>query len=161
MYPRHDHPHPEPLGLAAARRARVVAQLALVAWLAYGANACEVVHGHQGKLPDIIPADFKARLTALIAAGKHEDATRYLRQTDPTELARAASMRGDIRYFVIMGVGPTLPGIDPKPEPSRKWTVPGTSDMTSSKEEQVYNAVAYDFAKAYNAALAKLEGRVK
>jgi hypothetical protein len=159
------HPtRPEPRGLAAARRARTVAQLALLAWLAYGgAGGCGPgeMGPHQGELPKIIPAEFKGKLSALVAGGKLTEATRYLRETDPIELAKAASMRGDVRYFVIMGIGPSIPGIDPKPEPARKWTLPGTSDMVNGEDDRIYQLAAYDFAKVYNESLAKFEGRVK
>lgn len=154
--------------LVAARRMRVIAQASFLAFLAASAAAC----GPNGKaggpasravLP--VPAEFRIRLARLVSEKNLAEATKLLRETDPTLLARAASERADITYFCVMGIGPILPGLPPptplKPRPARVWTIPGTSDVRSGREDEIYQITAYDFAKAYNEVLAREEKGVR
>lgn len=111
------------------------------------------------KLP--VPAEFRAKLSRLVHEEKWAKAVEYLREIPPEVLARSASEKSDIQYFVVMGFAAMLPGLEPHHKPAREWRMPGTSDYTTSEDELRYNHVAYDFAKAYNLVLAKEEGGVR
>lgn len=110
------------------------------------------------------PVTFRDRLSRLVGEGKLVEARQVLLDTDPVFLARAASERADIRYLVVMGIGPMTPGIPPRSAgapPIRTWVMPGTSDVRVSKEDERYQVAAYEFAKAYNIALAAEEKGVR
>jgi hypothetical protein len=76
----------------------------------------------------------------------------------PAVLARAASEHADVQYFVFVGVGPILPGLEPYQKPARTWTIPGTA---VAEDHPPYRLAAFDFAKAYNIALAREERGVR
>jgi hypothetical protein len=110
------------------------------------------------------PAEFRDRLSQLVGEGKLAEARQLLLDTDPAFLARSASERADVRYFVVMGIGPVTPGIPPRSAgapPIRTWVMPGTSDVRVGKDDERYQMAAYDFAKAYNVALAREEKGVR
>lgn len=114
---------------------------------------------HKPRLP--VPAEFREQLARLVYEKKWAEASAFLRSSDAALQARAASEKSDIRYFIVMGIGPMLPGLEPHQKPARTWTVPGTSDNFTSVDQQHYNVIAYDFAKQYNTALAKEERGVR
>lgn len=147
---------------------RVLAQAALIAFLAMNVAGCATAGGdddddlpksQRPRLP--IPAEFRAKLHELTAKKDFAAAVKYLKDADPELLARAASENSDVRYFVIMGFGPVTPGIPPKPRPARTWVVPGTGDNFRSEDERKYNLAVYQFADTYNKALAREEGGVR
>lgn len=152
--------------LAAAHRMRVVAQASFLAFLAASAAACASgAVGAPARSVQPVPAEFRITLARLVSQRRLADATKFLRETDPVALARSASERADVTYFVVMGVGPVLPGLPPptplQPGPARKWIVPGTSDVRDGRDDEVYQVTAYDFAKLYNEALAREERGVR
>lgn len=152
----------------AARRMRVLAQAALLAFLAMNIAGCASTgDGDDDDLPKTekprlpVPAEFRSKLWELTSKKDFAAAAAYLKAADPIALAQAASQASDIRYFIVMGIGPVTPGIEPKPRPSRTWTFPATSDVYSSEDQRKYNLAAYSFALAYNQTLAKEEGGVR
>lgn len=130
--------------------------------LAMQGAGCVAGGAGRPRLP--VPAEFRAELSRLVGEGKLAEATALLREANPELLARAASEKADVRYMQVMGLGPVTPGIAPRPAgapPIRTWVVPGTSDVRKGKDDDRYQLAAYDFAKAYNEALAREEKGVR
>lgn len=105
------------------------------------------------------PVLFRDQLGRLVFEKRWAEATALLRGTDPSVLARAASERSDIKYAVI-GSG-RLPGLEGPRRPARTWPFPGTTDPPADRDQQLYQFVAYDFAKQYNQSLAHEERGVR
>jgi hypothetical protein len=98
----------------------------------------------------------------LVAASTHEtivfprtaDSVAHMQPITDLELAIS---RGDRHFIGISGFGTYPPGIDPRAECIRRGgmkVVAGTSDTIRSYAFDVWQKAVFDYAKAYNEALA-------
>lgn len=112
--------------------------------------------------PQVEPHRFRRQLNRLLAEGRYDEATRWLRTVSPDDLAIAASERADIQFMQVVAshLPPpaSLPGLAPYERPARVWVIRVEGE---SPDVDLLRQRLLRFAAEYNHALAREERGVR